>query len=87
MVHMTAENAGDAEQMFFAEHQKILWDDKETRGETPTRNGTSAEDLNPGVVLDATAMFGLADGFPNGGAGSALELPDSGVSSGVDVRL
>ena len=87
VVHVTVENVGDREQAFLTGNQKILWDDKEYGGEGFTWNGTNAEDLNPGVVLEATLMFDLPDGFPSLGAGTTLELHDSAFSGGVNVSL
>lgn len=87
VVQITVENIGDAEQTFFAGNQKILWDDKEYGGETFTWNGTNGEDLNPGVVLEATVLFDLPKGFPEGGVGTILELHDSGFSGGANVHL
>lgn len=87
VVHMTVENVGDAEQTFFAGNQRILWDDKEFGAETLTWHGTNGDDLNPGVVVDATVLFDLPDGFPTDGAGTVLELHDSGLSGGVGVHL
>ena len=86
VVQMTVENIGDAEQTFFTGSQEILWEDKEFGGETSTWTGTNAEDVNPGVVLDATVLFDLSKGFPEGGVGSILELHDSGFSGGVNIH-
>ncbi len=87
VVQMTVENIGDAEQTFFAGNQKILWGDKEFGGETLIWNGTNGDDLNLGVVLDATVLLDLSKGFPEGGVGSILELHDSGFSGRVNVHL
>ena len=87
VVHMTVENIGDAEQTFFAGNQRILWDGKEFGGETLTWNGTNADDLNPGLTVDATVLFDLPASFPAAGAGSMLELHDPGFSAGVNVHL
>jgi hypothetical protein len=87
VVHMTVENIGDAEQSFFAGDQKVLWDGKEFSAEGFTFNGTSFEDLNPGIVLDATVMFDVPLTFPDGGTGAVLELHDSAFSNGVNVQL
>ena len=86
-MHVTVENVGDRERAFFDGNRKILWDDKEYGGEGFTWNGTNAEDLNPGVVLEATLMFDLPDEFPTLGAGTTLELHDSAFSGGVNVSL
>ena len=87
VVYVTVENVGDRERAFLAGNQKILWDGKEYGGEGFTWHGTNAEDLNPGVVLEATLMFDVPDGFPNLGTGTILVLHDSAFSGGVDVSL
>ena len=87
VVHVKVENVGDREQAFLTGNQRILWDNKEYGGEGFTWNGTNAEDLNPGVVLEATLMFDLPDGFPRLGTGTILELHDSAFSGGVNVSL
>lgn len=87
VVYVTVENVGDREQAFLTGNQRILWDGKEYGGEGFTWNGANAEDLNPGVVLEATLMFDLPDGFPRLGTGTILELHDSVFSGGVNVSL
>jgi hypothetical protein len=87
IVFMTVENIGDQEQTFSAGDQKVLWDGKEFTAEGFTWNGTSFEDLNPGIVLEATVMFDMPASFPEGGIGSVLELHDSAFSGGVNVYL
>ena len=87
VVYVMVQNVGDREQAFLTGNQRILWDNKEYGGEGFTWNGTNAEDLNPGVVLEATLMFDLPDGFPRLGTGTILELHDSAFSGGVNVSL
>lgn len=87
IVFVTVENIGDREQGFAAGDQKILWQGREFSADDFTWNGTNFEDLNPGVVLEATVMFDVPEGFPESGEGTVLELHDSFLSGGVNVHL
>lgn len=87
IVFMTVENIGDQEQSFFADNQSITWDGKEFGAEGFTWNGTSIENLNPGIILEAIVMFDVPASFPEGGVGTVLELHDSALSGGVNVYL
>jgi len=87
IVFMTVENIGDEAQTFFAGNQKIFWDGKEFTAADFTWNGTSFEELNPGITLEATVMFDVPDDFPEAGAGTVLQLHDSVFSGGVQVIL
>lgn len=87
IVLMTVENIGDQQQSFFAGEQKLDWDGKEFTAADFTWNGTSFEELNPGVTVEATVMFDVPEDFPEGGAETVLELHDSLFSFGVDVYL
>lgn len=87
IVLMTVENIGDQQQSFFAGEQKLDWDGKEFTAADFTWNGTSFEELNPGVTVEATVMFDVPENFPDAGAETVLELHDSFLSFGVNVFL
>lgn len=85
IVLVTVENIGSEERPFFAENQKISWDGREFEAEGSTSNGTSIENLNPGLALDAILMFDVPTSFPERGVGTVLVLHDSALSGGVGV--
>lgn len=87
LVFMTVENIGDEEQTFFSGDQKLIWSGKTLAADDLALNGTIAEDLNPGLKLDAIVMFDVPEDFPEAGAGTVLELHDSSLSFGVEVYL
>lgn len=87
IVLMTVENIGDQQQSFFAGEQKLDWDGREFTAADFTWNGTSFEELNPGVTVEATVMFDVPENFPDAGAETVLELHDSFLSFGVNVFL
>ena len=87
VVHMTVTNIGDRQWSFSSGDQRLLWDDKTFSAESFAWNGTSFENLNPGLTLEAIVLFDVPEGIPEAGTGAVLELHDSVFSGGIEVYL
>ena len=87
LVHVTVTNIGDRQWSFSSGDQRLLWDDKTFSAEGFAWNGTSFENLNPGLTLEAIVLFHVPEGFPQAGIGAVLELHDSAFSGGIEVYL
>ena len=88
-VSLTVKNIGDEPQSMFGENQ-YLFDSKDRKYSADTEaaiylkdSNTLYEEINPGNSLKGTLLFDVAKGTKP----AKLELHDSLLSGGVDVRL
>jgi len=87
IVHLSIKNIGSESQTFFSGNQRIIWNGAELEASDFTWNGTSIEELNPGVAILAVVMFDVAPSSFDNWRGAVLELRDSLFSGGARVHL
>ena len=67
LVRMTVTNIGDRQWSFSSGDQRLLWDDKTFSAEGFAWNGTSFENLNPGLTFGGDRPFSCTRRFSAGG--------------------
>ena len=76
-------NIGDESQFWAFGNQKLLAGGKEFDSDMFESSGSTMEDLNPGLGVEAVLGFKV----PPGTVPGAIELPNSMFSQGVKVEL
>ena len=86
IVHATVENRGDSTQHFRSGDQRLIWNGDVIEGLFAGWNGTNAETMEPGMVIDdAVIMFDVPVDFPENGTGTIFEAHYWEYSDGVQV--
>ncbi|WP_241472148.1 DUF4352 domain-containing protein [Mycolicibacterium neoaurum] len=82
-VHIKVTNIGDKAQHWSSGNQKLLAGGKEFESDLWETEGSSMDELNPGLSADAVLGFKV----PPGTVPDAIELHDSMFSQGATVTL
>ena len=82
-VHIKVTNIGDKAQHWSSGNQKLLAGGKEFESDLWETEGSSMDELNPGLSADAVLGFKV----PPGTVPDAIELHDSMFSQGATVSL